>query len=466
MPFVGREEEIKIIKRELSLPKYRGVLLYGRRRVGKSELIAHCLKDESPARVISFVGTRSDYFTNLSLLINSLSFAYKLPLSFDSVEDALSFVFESSKKERTILVMDEFSYLRDSYPSIDSVLQKLIDSNQKESDLKLIVSGSLITIMMHLIDKDAPLYGRFHAIIHLLPLDYLDAAKMLPNRSNEERVFLYSIFGGVPFYLSLIDEKESGEEALLRLVFSRNSVLEGEVDLLLQGEISKMENAVRVFSFLKSGSKSYKDINAFLSNGKSGNSATYILDKLTSAGLLEKEVAINQKEKRNALYRIADPFLRFYYAYVVPNRSTFLIASPKMVYEECFKEEILSKYIPQSFQNICKEFLIRENRLGKFKPLFLEFGSLALTYKDKDSGEIYSGEFDVVGRNKLGYVDFECKYLSSPIDDNVIDDERACAKKLGDPFVDFAFFSKEGYSGKGTQYKVYSLSDIYAGLDR
>jgi AAA+ ATPase superfamily predicted ATPase len=461
MDFIGRQEESQILTHALAKDGFSAVLLYGRRRVGKSELIRQFLEKVTTRKIV-FEASKTIYSVNFSALVDAVSQAYQLPLSFGSLEDVLTFIGNRSKTEKTVLVIDEYSYFRRPDGLTESTFQHFIDDFQHESKLTLILSGSLVRIMLSIIDNNAPLYGRFTDVISLEPFDYDLAAKFYPNRTPEEKLFLYGCFGGVPHYLSLLDAQQSVEENLIRLFFSKNAVLQSEADLLLSEELSSVENANAVLTLLGSRHLRYSDINQLFPDSRL-NGATYILKKLVSMSLVEKEIALNSKDEKNATYAIKDPFLRFYYSFYVPTRSYALLYSPEDLYQTFIKDKLFRSYLPHIFELVSRQFLIRENRLKKLTPSLLAIGSYTYTLKDPLTKERINSQFDVVTKDSQGYTDYECKYYSQPLKMKDIQQEKDSIQKTKLPFDRIGFFSKSGFSSevKALGIPLYSLDDLY-----
>jgi AAA+ ATPase superfamily predicted ATPase len=462
MEFIGRKDESKIITDALKSDSFKAILLYGRRRVGKTELIRHCLK-EAKGRIIPFLAAKTLYSTNFDSLVKTVARAYGLPLSFDNLGDLLSFIGEHAKKEKTVLVIDEYSYFRDQNGNIDSQFQAFIDEYQHESHLTLILSGSIVKIMKGLIEGDMPLYGRFSDVIPLAPFGYKEASAFYPSFSDEDKLFLYACFGGIPHYLLMLNPHESVEDNLIRLLFGANAALRGEADTLLNDEISAIDNANAVLSLIGSRSLHYKEINE-LYPSSSGNGATYILNKLLEMGLLKKSLSLDSKGEKNALYEIADPFLRFYFAFYVPTRSLSLLYSPKDLYNRFVKKDLEKSYLPLFFEEVARQYLIEKNRNGENETPFSAIGSYAFNFKDPEKKAWVNGQFDLVTKDDKGLTDYECKYESKPLDRHAVEEEERSVASSKIDFYRIGFFSKMGYSSDikaNDRYVFYTLHDIY-----
>ena len=314
--------------------------------------------------------------------------------------------------------------------------------------------------MKSIIDGGEPLYGRFTSIIDLKPFNYLEVAKYFKDKSDEEKFMIYAIFGGVPHYLNLIDRNKSVEENIIRLFYSKNAVMESEIEILLNGELSKIELANTVLSIIKKGSKTYTDINQKISSKQNGNGATYILNKLYNIGLIDKEISINKSDSKKSLYYICDNALLFYYTYIMPYKNQMRLLSPETFYHKYVKKDVETNYIPKQFEKLCKEYLVEMNKRNMLKVPFYAIGKLTYHNKKDDINR----EFDIVTEDDNGYIYYECKYHQKKMSHKEIEEEIAQASSTTIKFYKYAFFSRKGYEKDASkkEYMLYTLKDIYS----
>lgn len=166
-----------------------------------------------------------------------------------------------SINNKIVLVLDEFPFLKD-LDLICSFIQSLIQKYKDKGNIKLVISGSYVDTMLKLVSIKSPLFGRFKYKLFVKPFDYLDASNFYKNCSNEEKIAYYSIFGGTPYYLSMIDPNKSLKENLFNLLLSENAPLINEINGTMKDEYTKIENASYLMKLITSGKHSYKDINA------------------------------------------------------------------------------------------------------------------------------------------------------------------------------------------------------------
>ena len=311
--FYGRETERKKLCTMFRSDGQMISLIYGRRRIGKSELIKQVLK-ETDIKSIYYECKQTTEQNNVDSLAELIGEIFDFPKpAFENMEALLRFLFKKSEKEPIIFVLDEYPYLRENSKGLDSVLQSVIDHYKDTSNMKLIVCGSYVDTMKALLEKQNPLYGRIDLTINLKPMDYYESAMFYSGFSEEDKVRLYSVFGGVPYYNRLIDAKKSVRENIIELIASSGARLENEVSMYLNSEISKITNANEVFEALAKGFSRYKDI-LDQSNVSSGPALVDILDKLMRMDVVAKEAPINDENNRKKSgYFISDNLQYIYH---------------------------------------------------------------------------------------------------------------------------------------------------------
>ena len=322
-------------------------LIYGRRRIGKSELIKQALK-ETDIKSIYYECKQTTERNNVDSLAELIAEIFDFPKpAFENIEALLQFLFKMSEKEPMILVLDEYPYLRENAKGLDSILQSLIDHYKDTSNMKFIVCGSYVDTMKALLEKQNPLYGRIDLTLNLKPMDYYESALFYPEFTEEDKVRLFSVFGGIPYYNRLIDGQKSVRENIIELIASPGARLENEVSMYLNSEISKITNANEVFEALAKGFSRYKDI-LDQSNVSSGPALVDILDKLMRMDVVSKEAPINdENNKKKSGYFISDNLSLFYYKYIFRNMSRMNIMDSDVFYDRYIAEDFETKYVPK-----------------------------------------------------------------------------------------------------------------------
>lgn len=440
--FYGREKQKKQIHNILKKNSQMVALIYGRRRIGKSELIKQCLF-ESAAESIYYECKQTTEMNNVEsiseLLCEKLGF---LGLGFSGIEAVLKFAFEQAKEKNLILVLDEYPYLRECVKGLDSILQSLIDGYRNQSKLKLIVCGSYVETMRTLLGGQNPLYGRVDLTIELKAMDYYESALFYRSFSDEDKVRLYSVFGGVPYYNRLIDNSKSVRENIIELIASSGARLENEVSIYLNSEISKINNANAVFETLAKGFSKYKDI-LDQSHVSSAPTLVDVLDKLMRMDIVKKESPINdENNKRKAGYYICDNLSLFYYKYIYRNASRMQVMNPDVFYDRYIEEDFETQHVPKIFEDICRQYLIHLNQAGEIPEPFDKIGK----YYYNNAGNKTNGEFDIVTHDDNGYIFYEAKFREKPLDEKMMEQEITQVNEAGLSCYKYGFFSRAGFS--------------------
>lgn len=454
MKFIGRKEQLRKLNRAIANTNkeeaMQTVLIYGRRRVGKSELVKQLLKSTT-CQSIYYECKQVAEESNAQGICNILSEELHLPkLGYQSIEEVLEYIFQRSCEENMIFVLDEYPYLRENTKGMDSILQAMIDKYRDSAKLTFIILGSFVEIMRNLMEPSNPLYGRIDLTINLKPMDYYESTEFYPAFSEEDRIKIYSVFGGIPYYNRLVDDSISVEENLLELLVAPEARLENEVSMYLNAEISKITNANEVFEALSRGYTKYKDI-LDQSHVSSGPTLVDVLDKLSKMEVVEKRTPINDEgNKRKASYHISDPLSAFYYRYIFRYASQRKIMDPSIFYAKYIREDFESFYVPHYFEEICKQYLIRKNRAGEISPVIEKIGKY---YYDLPE-EKRNGEFDVVTQDENGYVFYEVKFRKETIPTAIVREEIEQVKATGMNCYKYVFVSKSPVDLEGIEETV------------
>ena len=458
--FIGRKEEVDEIRNALKSDKFEGIFLYGRRRVGKSEIIHETLK-KYDGLVINYECKRASCMTNLNRLTKIFEDTLGLSnLVFNNFDDFFDFAFKISQEQDYVLVIDEFSFLLEDDFTIESSLAVAIDKYKNESKLKIIISGSYVTMMTKMIEYGSHSYGRFNHILFIRPFDYYTSALFYPNYSNEDKIKMFSVFGGIPYFNSLIDPKITADENIIRLLVKKDSILEHEINEMVLSETNKIGALNDLIAIIGMGTSKYKDIVAKLRQIKEIR-PEYLLNKLIEMNIIKKVTPINDKNNpKKMFYSFEDNLIHFYYKYLFANAYSANRINPKFFYERFIKNDFETQFIPEKFERIAQDFLIRMNFEGRLDEIIMEVGS----YSYNDSKNKMNREFDVVTKDRKGYIAYECKYTNSPIDKHIIEEELNQTNDLIDiAFYKLGFISKSGYKADvdTKKYICFSLDDFY-----
>lgn len=460
-PFLGRKENIKTISNFFKSDKDAAALIYGRRRVGKTELIKHCLR-ETKTTSIYYECKETSEINNVKSLSEIIADTFGLPpLAFGTFEATLSFLYKKAEEKELIVVIDEYPYIRKVVAGLDSIIQSFIDNNKSASRLKLILCGSYVETMKSLLSENNPLFGRFDLVMNLKAMDYYESALFYKDFTDEDKVRLYSVFGGIPYYNRRIDSSKSVKQNIIDLIASSGSRFENEVQMHLKSELSKMQNAYEVFEALSKGFVRFKDI---LSQSQVSSSPTLVdvLDKLINMDVVLKESPINdENNKKKAGYYISDQLTLFYFKYIYRNLSRLAVMDSEAFYDKFIEPDFEEHYVPQAFEQICRQFLTLKNRSGELTDSFEKIGK----YWYDDPVNHKNGEFDVVTENEGRYIFYEAKFREGKLDTNLIWNENQQVNNTGLVCSKYGFFSKSGYKAIDESHKkqliLYKLEDLY-----
>ena len=324
--------------------------------------------------------------------------------------------------------------------------------------MKFIICGSYVDTMKALLAKQNPLYGRVDLTIDLKPMDYYESAMFYKDFSDEDKVRLYSVFGGIPYYNRLIDSDMSVKDNIINLIASPGARLENEVSMYLSSEISKITNANEVFEALARGFSKYKDI-LDQSNVSSGPTLVDVLEKLIKMDVVKKEAPINdENNKKKAGYFICDNLSLFYYKYIFRNISRMNVMDSEVFYHKYIEEDFETKHVPKVFEDICKQYLIRLNKEGKIDEVFEKIGK----YYYDDPMNKKNGEFDIVTLDDKGYIFYEAKFRKEPVTESMIKEEILQVDQTGISCYKYGFISRSGFFCDESDDRILiSLGELY-----
>ncbi len=456
--FVGRNKELKKLDKVIRSDEMNFTLIYGRRRVGKSELVNQALS-KADVKSLYYECKQVAQESNVNGLSEILSENMGLPkLGFSDIESLLNYIFELSVKEKMVLVLDEYPYLRESVKGMDSILQSVVDKYRKTAKLSLIILGSYVEVMRSLIEHENPLYGRVDMTIDLKQMDYYESSFFYPNYSAEDKVRIYSVFGGIPYYNRLIDDSKSVKENIIELIASPGARLENEVSMYLNAELSKIVNANEVFEALSRGFSRYSDILS-QSHVSSGPTLVDVLEKLIRMEVVEKTAPINDSNnKKKISYSICDNLSLFYFRYIFKYSSQMNIMDSEFFYKKYIEKDFEEYYVPHLFENVCRQYLIRKNRAGEIEPVIEKIGK----YYYDNPVEHTNGEFDIVTEDELGYAFYEVKFRKTPVSDEMIQEEMEQVKATGLNCYKYVFFSRSGFQCRQREnVQLIELEDLF-----
>ena len=449
MRFIGRKNELHTLNTEYNRNS-SFVVIYGRRRVGKTTLIKEFLKNKS---AFYYLATEELESQSMKRLANVIARTTKNTLlqkiEFTDWLDLFQLIADYKPEEKKVLVIDEFPYLVRTNSAFPSILQNAWDEFLKDSNVMLILSGSLIGMMQkHVLSYDSPLYGRRTAQMRLTPLPFTSIYET-QNLPFEQAVEQFALTGGVPKYLEFFEDGRPLEEQLKDAVFSKNGFLYEEPNFLLKSESLTAVNYFSIIKTIADGNHKLGKIASAL--GQESSSLTPYLSTLSDLGFIEKRTPITEKnpeKSRKGLYFIADNFLRFWFCYVYPYEGELELDNMQIVLDEINKD-FKEKFVAFAYEDICKDIFAKlcSNNAISFVPSRIE----SYWLNDYD-GDTEINVMSVDHQNKQVFAG-ECKYHTKPVDAPVyftlkekVDNAAEIRKSFPKYNVIYGLFSKSGFT--------------------
>ncbi|MCR4879416.1 MAG: ATP-binding protein [Bacilli bacterium] len=452
--FIGRKNEIELINNSLS-KKGTAFVIYGKRRVGKTTLIDYVLSQKK--NYIYFECLKDTLLENIEMFKKvCIAKGINIPeyVNFNNFIDVFSYI--NSLNERFYIVIDEYPYLKEINDSklIDSHFQTIIDNYI--SNVNLFISGSQIKMMESVLKEGNPLFGRFHHVLLLKELDYIEARDFYPYYSYSDSAFTRAIFGGSPFVNQAINPNLSIEQNIINTLLNENSIIYQYADQILLMDVSGELQARRILSYLANSKRKYKEIVDKL-DPKNTGIINRALESLVDLDLVRKVLPINKKnDKKKGYYEIKDNVLRFYYTYVYQNKSIINDIGAVNYYNNYIKDTIVT-FVSLRFEDQVKEYFSLLSKNNKRNDI-LEIG----TYYYDDRKNQTNGQFDVTLNTKKGYQIYEVKFYQKPLDVSLINKEVNKIKKINEIDIKhIGFININGFEKNNLPYEQISGEDLY-----
>lgn len=453
--FVGREEELALLQHEHI---GKAVMVYGKRRVGKTTLILKAL-EQCPYQTVYFECLKGTMQDNIDGLVHELVRVKVLPvpLAFSSLQDV--FAYLNTLTQKMVVVVDEYTHLYAMNDSgvVDSVFQSIIDN--RLSNIELILSGSHIGMMKDLLQEKNPLYGRFAASIKLEELNYLDAAKFYPDKSAYDKVAHYAVFGGSPFINQALNPVATLRENIIDTVLNPMSSVYLYASQLVFADNALNVHAERIFFALGNDRKRYTEIEDALGVKKTGNLAKQI-KTMTDHEILSRSIPINKpNDNKKATYELSDNLLRFYYTFVYKNTSALQVLGAEAFYDE-FIVPVLTDFITLRFEGICRDYFslqVRSGRMNGVRNIGSYYLDTAVRCENK--------EFPIAVELADAYAVYLAKCSTQPMTLDEIHSEAQRMEGVNDPGIkQLGFISINGFVEQEKPYIYLDDNDIFAGM--
>ena len=412
--FVDREQELETLQNEYEREGSSLVVLYGRRRVGKTTLIAEFIKDKNS---LFFLASEEAEAQNRAIFKEKVAefIDSELLRSADvkSWDVLFTSIMDTPFESKPVIVLDEFQYLGKSNPAFPSIFQRIWEEILKDKSVMVILCGSLISMMeSQTLAYGSPLYGRRTAQIRLKQIPFGYYHEFFPDRSRRELIEMYAVTGGVPKYIEFFAESKDVYGAIQKCVLNRSGYLYDEPHFLLQQEVTEIGSYFSIIKAIAAGNSKLSAISAALEIKATG--LTKYLKTLIDLDILEREVPIAEdkpERSKKGLYRIKDNYLRFWFAFVYPNMSYIESGHGRIVMNK-IRKSLVKNHIAFVYEEVCKERMWEMNADNVWPFNFAKVGR----YWDAKT-EIDIAAIDPEGKNLiLG----ECKYRQEPVGVSVL----------------------------------------------
>src|SRR6056297_2559658 len=456
MTFYDRETELDSLTDAVESPGSDFVVVYGRRRVGKTELLKEFCSDRPH---IYFLAAQEAEHRQREKFLDQIAgyFDERVP-RIDGWDEAFEYLGEQLQREELVVVIDEFPYLVAENDSLPSYVQAFVDQELDGTDSMLVLCGSSVSTMeSEILSHESPLYGRRTAQLDVTPFSFRQAREVI-SYDIQDAIRSYAVTGGTPMYLTLFDYTQSLAANIQSHVLSPSAVLYNEPEFLLRTEL---RNPARYMSILESVALGHTTPNEISgATGIDSGPLSKYLQTLRRLRLIERDVPVTAsgKKSKRSRYRVADEFLRFWFRYVEPHRSS-IEEAPEIVYNGTIEPD-LPTHVATTFEDVCQEAVWEGIRRGTFDP-----------YSEVGRWWYGEEEIDIVGLapNDDRVLLAECKWTTGPVGEDLVESLRAKAEHVrwgpSDRDERFALFSKSGFvDGLEAQlddsWSLFTVSDI------
>ncbi|WP_297535045.1 ATP-binding protein [Thermococcus sp.] len=368
--FINREAELSLLEERFGGSKAEFIVVYGRRRVGKTALLLEFLRRNGGIYLLARETSETENLKRFSQRVAEHfndGFLAKNP--FQSWDALFEYLAQKSA-ERLAVVIDEFPYLVKANPALPSILQEYWDLKLSRGRIFLVICGSSVSMMEKLLGYKSPIYGRRTAQLKVSPLGFFEARDFLPKYSLEDFVKAYGILGGTPAYLLEFDDSKTIEENL-RAYFRPDSFLYGDARFVLMEELEEPRNYFAVMEAVAGGKTTLGEITN--ETGLERGTVAKYLSVLIDLGFVRRELPVTASRKsRKGRYYIADPYFAFWFRYVHPNVDLIETGQGDFLVELVM--ENLSEYLGWVFEDIARQFLIELKGAGKLPFRFTKIG--------------------------------------------------------------------------------------------
>lgn len=453
--FIGRNKELNELNTRYISGKKEFGIIYGRKRMGKSSLLAEFVKDKEH---IFYQAKRDSIYGNLSSFSYEINKYMNLPKSFvySCFQEAFDEIIAFVKNRRFIIAIDEYSYIVKQDHSFSSVFQEIVD--KAPDNIFFIISGSDISMLQkELVNHNSPLYKRRTFEMEIKKLKYSEALEFLNGLTNEEKIKYLSLTSTYPYYLSAMNYSVSFEDNIKTLLFNEYGTLFSLPDQLLSNSTYTQDIYNAILRAISKRKRSNKEIAEYIHESEAKVSK-YITTLLSSELLDRRETYMGNK--KTIYYEIGDPMLRFWYSFIFDNSERIKL-NGDIVYEN-LKDDI-ARFISFGFEDVSRLYMDELNEKGELGNIFNSFKP----YKVEKSILNRSIEIDGLSNDSKTLIVIECKYRNTKMNIEMLNHLKESVSVFPSKYTrEYYLFSKSGFTNelinkKDKHIHLITLDDLF-----
>ncbi|MBC8184087.1 ATP-binding protein [candidate division KSB1 bacterium] len=442
--FFNRENELKRLNERYQEKRAQLLIVYGRRRVGKTELLQQFVSDKSHIYFLADLSNEKEQLLQFSerirLFTNDTSLINNPFLSWNSL---FSYLKKLAQKQHLVVIIDEYQYLQMNNRAIASIIQKSWDEELKDSSIFLVLCGSYISFMEHeLLAYKSPLYGRRTGQFYIEPMNFYEASRFFGSYSMKDKIRAFGILGGIPAYLLQFDRTKSIKKNIYSALLFTDSFLFNETHFLLLEELREPRNYFSILKTIAFGATRVNDI--VQKSGLTHGMVVKYLDILQNLRIIRRELSVTEhrpEKSRKGIYVIQDQYFKFWFRFIMPNQSFIVENRQQFVLQQRILP-YLDQFLGKTFELVCIDFLKRINYEENLPFMINKVGN----YWQGET-EIDIVAFDVDNKYALFA---ECKWTTKKVGTNILEELKKKAFLLQQQFdiknIYYGLFSKSGFT--------------------
>jgi uncharacterized protein len=460
--FLGREKELNKLNNLYDSKGFQFVVMYGRRRVGKTTLLSEFAKGKTHLFYIAEEYSKDRALIDFSNQIYKL-FDLEGLAPFLGWNEAFDFIIKKANQKRIVLIIDEYPYLVGSDKSISSILQNNIDHKFLKTNIFIVICGSSMSFMeKDVLSYKSPLYGRKTAELKIEPFNFFESCRFVSNFSIVNKIKTYSVLGGIPHYLKYFDDKKSIKDNILGIILNKGSVLYEEPKNILKQELREPMIYNTIIDAIATGASKMNEI--VTKTKMEADKCSRYINSLIELKIIEKEHPLGEKTTRKTIYKLSDNLFKFWYRFVFNNIGLTEQDESELLYDSVIEldwENYIGKNV---FEDICKQYLWKLNKDRLLTFVFTDIGR----WWGNNPKEKKQEEIDIIATNNSEAIFCECKWRNEKTGLEVFENLKKRAKLLSqyDP-KKYIIFSKSGFSSTllkesraNTQLELININNI------